>query len=423
MSNMEPVTISLLIFTLTFLLIITELVHKTLAALIGSFLMVIYNFVTYSEIGKLVNFEVIGVIFGMMILVEVIKESGLFQFLGIKMIKITRGKPRRLFVFLTLFTGIISGLLGGATGILIASALTFTVCRSLELDPIPFIISEAIVTNIGATMLLTSSSTNIIIADAAKLSFMDFIPVTIPISIILLAVTTVILLYINKDSFRNGKSTITDEMDPWSVVKDKPFFWKSTLILFFTIVFFIFHEKVGVTVDFVAISSAIIILLVSDANLDEVFKELHWGTLIFFSCLFIVVGGLEITGVLDIFSRSLIRLTEGNQKFLIPLSIWIPGLISGFTNDVTLTVTLVPVLRDLAGSFGNNIIWWVGMTAISLGGNFTPIGSRAGAIVSSIAKKEGYSIPLRETLRTGIALALTHLLLVTGYFLVLSFLF
>lgn len=418
---MEPITISLLIFTLTFLLIITELVNKTLAALIGSFLMVMYNFVTYSEIGKLINFKAIGVMFGMMIVVEVIKESGLFQFLGIKLIKFAKGRPRTLFVLLTLFTGLLAGLLGGLTGILIVSALTFTICRSLELNPIPFILSEAIVTNIGSTMLLTSSTTNILIADAAKLSFMDFIPITVPISIILLIVTTIILLYLNKGKLNNDKSPITDDLDPWSVVKDRSVFWKSALILSLTILFFLFHEKIGVTVDFVAISSAIILLLVSDANLDEVFKEVHWGTLIFFSCLFIIVGGLEITGVLDLFSQSLISLTEGNEKLLIPLSIWIPGVLSGFTSDMTLTVTFIPILRDVANNFGTNVIWWVGMVAISLGGNFTPIGSHAGAIVSAIAKKEGYLIPLNKALRNGFIIGVTHLLLITIYFLALSF--
>ena len=193
---MEPVTIALLIFTLTFLLIITELVHKTLAALLGAFLMIMYEFISYSEIGSFIDFQALGVIFGMMIVVEVVKDSGIFQFFGIKAIKLAKGNPKYLFIILIFLTYLLSAFLSNITSILIMAALTFTLCRSLELNPTPFIISETIVTNIGGIMMLTSSTPNILVAGAAYLTFMDFIFFTFPLSITLLVVTIFVFLFV-----------------------------------------------------------------------------------------------------------------------------------------------------------------------------------------------------------------------------------
>ncbi len=420
---MEPVTIALLIFTLTFLLIITELVHKTLAALLGAFLMIMYEFISYSEIGSFIDFQALGVIFGMMIVVEVVKDSGIFQFFGIKAIKLAKGNPKYLFIILIFLTYLLSAFLSNITAILIMAALTFTLCRSLELNPTPFIISETIVTNIGGIMMLTSSTPNMLVAGAADLTFMDFIFFTFPLSIILLIVTIFVFLFLYRNEFKNHKLKNLGEFDEWSAVPDKKFFWKSLIILAFTILFFMISDRIGMTIDFVAISSAIIILLLSGADPDETLKDIHWGTIFFFIGLFIVVGGLEKSGALELIANNLVSYIGDNKIISIPIVTWFSGLSSGIVDNIPITVTLIPIGRHMVQSLNMNILWWCIALGAGLGGNLTPMGSPSNVIALGISKKEGNPIPFNEFMKVGVVVTIIHLTLTTGYLLLRFFLF
>ena len=418
---MEPTTFTLLIFLLTFLLIITELVHKTLAALLGAFLMIVYGFVNYSEIGSLIDFQAMGVIFGMMIVIEVVKDSGIFQFFGLKAIKLARGNPKYLFIIMITFTTILSAFLNNLTSILIMSALTFTLCRSLELNPLPFIISESIATNIGGIMFLTSSIPNILVAGAGDLTFMDFILFSLPLSFILFISTILFLLFFYRTEFKgHGVETITN-FDEWSVIPDKRFFWNSLILLIFTIVFFMVSDKLGVTIDFVAISSAILILLLSGADPDETLKHIDWGTIFFFLGLFIVVGGLENSGALKSISNTLISFT-GNNKMLSTIALlWVSGLSSGIVDNIPITVTLIPIARHMIHVLGVNALWWCIVFGANLGGNLTPMGSPSNIIALGIAKKEGYEISFSEFMKVSTIVTCLHLSISTLYLLLRFF--
>ena len=339
---MEPTTIALLIFLLTFLLIITELVHKTLATLLGAFLMIIYGFVSYSEILSLIDFHALLVIIGMMIVVEVVKDSGIFQFFGIKTIKLTKGDGKKLFVALLILSTFLSAFLSNIASILIIAGLTFTLCRSLEINPIPFIMCESIMTNIGGLMFLISAVPNILIAGAANLTFTDFLIHTFPLALVLMFLTIGFFMFYYRKCLSNIKRIDISTLDEWSVVPNKPFFWKSLIILVGTIFFFVASDKVGVSLDFVAISSAIIILLLSGADPDETLKNISWGTVFFFIGLFIVVGGLENSGLLKIIAHRMIAIIGDRKIIAIPLMVWIPGLASGIVDNIPITVTLIP---------------------------------------------------------------------------------
>jgi len=414
---MEPMTIALLIFLLTFLLVITELLHQTLAALIGAFLMVMYEFVAYSEIGRLVNFNALGLIFGMMIVVEVVKESGIFQFLGIKAIKLAKGNPKSLFIIMCILTAVLSAFLSNQISILIIAALTFTVCRSLEINPIPFVIAECISANIGGITLLTSSSPTIIAGQAAGLSFLDFIMFSLPFTVILLGSTIFLFLFLFREEFRDNKSRDIGDMDEWSVVKDRSFFYKSLMILIFTIFFFLISDSLGVTPDFVAISSAILILLLSGADPDKTLKEIQWGTIFFFVGLFVVVGGLEKSGFLNLMADRLIEFIGGDQILSIPFVVLVTSVSSSFVNNIPITITLIPIVRRLVETLNMGIIWWCLIFGAGLGGNLTPLGSPSNVIAMNIAKKEGNPISYSEFMRIGFVVSLVHIFLSIAYLL------
>jgi len=420
---MEPTTVALLIFLLTFLLIITELVHKTLAALLGAFLMIFYGIVNYAEIGNFIETRVLGVIFGMMIVVEVVKDSGLFQFFGIKAIKLARGNSKALFIILTFLTCILSALLSNQISILIMVALTFTLCRSLRINPMPFIISETIIVNIGGIMFLISSTPNILVGTAAGFTFSNFMGTTFPFGILLLFITVFMLLFIYRKEFKNSKKFDFDKLDEWSVVHDKKFFWNSLILLCTTIIFFMIHDKIGVSVDFVAISSAIIILLLSGADPDETLRNIQWGTIFFFVGLFTVVGGLEKTGFLESVAQSLIRIAGNNKIIAISLILWISGLASGIVDNIPITMTLIPIAKTMVQTFNMNILWWCIAIGAGLGGNLTPIGSPSTVIAMGIAKKEGNPISFDEFFKIGFIVTITQLLLSTLYLLLRYFMF
>ncbi len=414
---MEPITIALLIFTLTFLLIITELVHKTLAALIGAFLMVMYEFVQYSEIGGLIDFKSLGIIFGMMIVVEVVKDSGIFQFFGIKAIKLAKGDPKSLFVIMIIFTTILASFLSNKISIFILAALTFTLCRSLEINPIPYIIAESISANIGGIVFLTSSMPSIITGGTAGLSFSEFVTFSLPFAILLLIFTIIILLLIYRKEFEDSKKRNLEGLDEWSVVKDTKFFYKSLIILVFTLLFFLFSDKLGITPDFVAISSAIIILLLSGADPDQTLKKVQWGTIFFFIGIFILVGGLEKSGFLEMIADKLIEIIGSNKIMSIPLIVAISGITSGVVENISITLTLIPVIGKLTEVLNMSIIWWCLIFGVALGGNLTPIGSASSIIAMNIAKKEGVDISFSEFMKIGFVVTISHLFLAICYLL------
>jgi Na+/H+ antiporter NhaD/arsenite permease-like protein len=379
--------------------------------------MITYEFVNYTEIGTLINFRALGVIFGMMIVVEVVKDSGIFQFFGIKAIKLARGDPKSLFVIMIIFTAILSAFLSNQVSILIIAALTFTLCRSLEINPTPFIIAESVAANIGGITFLTSSSPSIIAGGAAGISFSQFVAFSLPFAILLLIATVIMFLLIYRGEFNNYQQREFGGLDEWSVVKDKSFFYKSLAILVFTIIFFLLSDSLGVTPDFVAISSAIVILLLSGADPDKTLKDVQWGTIFFFVGLFIVVGGLEKSGFLSLMASRLIYVIGDNQILSIPLVLSISFFTSGIVNNIPITITLIPIVESLVATFNISILWWSLMFGVGLGGNLTPLGSPSNVIAMNIAKKEGNPISFSEFMRVGFIVTMVQLILAMGYLL------
>jgi Na+/H+ antiporter NhaD/arsenite permease-like protein len=417
---MEPMIVGTLIFSLTFLLIFIEIIHKTLSALLGVFLMIFFGIVTFTDIGKFINFEVLALVFGVMVIIEVIKESGIFQFLGIKAVKIAKGNKKTLFILLMILTTLISVFLNSVTSMLIMGALTFTLCRHMKLNPIPFIIGESIFVDIGDTVLLTSSIPNMLVAEAAKFTFMDYVYVTTPFSIILVLVSIPILLFFYKKEFQKKDIMKVNELDEWSVVPNKSFFWKSLIILLFTSIFFMISDYIGVARSFVAISSAIIILLLSGADIDNTLKSIDWGALFFFGGLFIIVGGVEKVGFLKLVANQLITIIGTNKVMSVPLLTWVSTAASGVIDNVPVTVTLVPIAKTMVAALGINMLWWSLVLGANLGGNITPISSPSNVIAMSIAKNEGHPLPFREFMKIGIIITIVHISLATVY---LTFLF
>lgn len=420
---MDPLTISALILALTVLLVTADMVPKTLAALVGALMMVIYDIVKYSEVGSLINMKPLITIMGMMIMIEVIKKSGIFHFVGIKVIKLTKGKIKPIFISLAFLSMILAIFLNNSTAIMISVALTITLCRSMNINPIPFIISQIVATQIGGMVFLTSSTPAILIGEASGYTFAKFFILTFPLSLILVSITVLYYLRHFKYYFSEKEDFNVENLNEWSVVHDKRFFINSWVILGLTIFLFLMHGSFGLSIDLIAMGVAIISLLISKSDPDEVLKNVNWGALFFIVGFFIVVGGAGKTGLLGLLTDKVTELSNGNTFNIFGLVVLLSSFFSFFINDIPAAMILIPVIEELGMFLSSNVIWIGALASLSVGGILTPIGANSCLIGLKIAKKEGYDMTFQDHFKRVSGLVLILLLAVFAYSIVINWLF
>ena len=417
-SSLIGMIIYVLLLMLVYVLIITEVVHKSIAALIGAAISVIVGsflgLFDVTEVGGFIDLRTLGIIIGVMILVDVSRRSGLFQFIALKAIRMSGYKPRRLFVIFCLLTAFLSGIIGNITAMLIIGTLTVLTLVPLGVDPVPFLIAEVIISNVGSLMTLIGGIPPILVSSAAGLSFFEFTVFSMPFCIALVLITINILLLIFKKRIPakfEFDIAIFEEIDPWVVVTDKKLFWKSLIILSLTIILFIIYDRLRLTLEFVAMLGGVLLLFLSGVDPEEVFRSLDWGTIFFFVGFFVLIGSIERSGLLEEVAKGLSHIAGSNILIAMLMLMWIGGLLSAVIDNIPITLTLIPVVKDLSALTGLNItpLWWALLYGVVLGGNFTPLASPCGITMLGIAKKEGYGISFKEFVKVGAPLAILQI--------------
>ena len=417
-SSLIGMVIYVLLLILVYVLIITEVVHKSIAALIGAAISVIVGsflgLFDVTEVGGFIDLRTLGIIIGVMILVDVSRRSGLFQFIALKAIRMSGYKPRRLFVIFCLLTAFLSGIIGNITAMLIIGTLTVLTLIPLGVDPVPFLIAEVIISNVGSLMTLIGGIPPILVSSAAGLSFFEFTVFSMPFCIALVLITINILLLIFKKRIPakfEFDIAIFEEIDPWVVVTDKKLFWKSLIILSLTIILFTTYDRLRLTLEFVAMLGGVLLLFLSGVDPEEVFRGLDWGTIFFFVGFFVLIGSVEKSGLLEEVAKGLSHVVGSNLLIATLLLILIGGLLSAVIDNIAMTLTLIPVVKDLSALTGLNItpLWWALLYGVVLGGNFTPLASPCGITMLGIAKKEGYEISFKEFVKVGAPLAILQI--------------
>jgi len=417
-SSLIGMIIYVLLLILVYVLIITEVVHKSIAALIGAAISVIVGsflgLFDVTEVGEFIDLRTLGIIIGVMILVEVSRRSGLFQFIALKAIRMSGYKPRRLFVIFCLLTAFLSGIIGNITAMLIIGTLTVLTLVPLGVNPVPFLIAEVIISNVGSLMTLIGGIPPILVSSAAGLSFFEFTVFSMPFCITLVLITINILLLTFKKRIPakfEYDIAIFEEMDPWVVVTDKKLFWRSLMILSLTIILFTTYDKLRLTLEFVAMLGGVLLLLLSGVDPEGVFRNLEWGTIFFFIGFFVLIGSIERSGLLEEIAKGLSHIAGSNILIAMLMLMWIGGLLSAIIDNIPITLTLIPVVKDLSVLTGLNItpLWWALLYGVVLGGNFTPLASPCGIIMLGIAKKEGYEISFKEFVKIGAPLAILQI--------------
>ncbi|HDR4900567.1 ArsB/NhaD family transporter [Bacillus cereus] len=416
------------VFLVTYGFIISEKLNRAVIALFGAAIMIIFGIVDlHAAFTSHIQWETITLLIGMMILVHITSQSGVFEFVAIKAAKAAGGKPIRILLLLSLLTAVGSAFLDNVTTVLLIVPVTLSITRILKVNPIPYLLSEVLFSNIGGTATLIGDPPNIMIGSANKhLDFNAFLLNLAPIVIIISIVTLGIIyfLYRNKLKTTTEQIKILMELNEKDYIKDHSLLLKSISILGLTILGFILHSIIHVDAAVIAMTGATLLMLigVKDHDIEDVFAHVEWVTIFFFAGLFVLVGGLIDIGLISSLAKEVIDVTNGDIGFAAILILWVSGIASATIDNIPFVATMIPLIQDLATGLGLSVdspqievLWWALSLGACLGGNGTLIGASANVVVAGIAKREGHGFSYMDFLKIGLPLTIIALLLSHAY--------
>ncbi len=411
--NMDTVVIVLLlIYVLILLISILELTPLSVAALIGALLTawfgIQYGAFTYDQAIGFIDFKLIILLIGTMVVVEVAKRSGLFNVFALYAIKFSKGHSGRLFVAICLVAALVSMFLSDPTAMLLVAAATVTITKLLNYEPTPYFLSAAIMINLGGTSTLIGSVSNMIIGIEAGLSFSDFLGYMGLCEIILWALTIIALYFVFKS--RLGENRVLPEFHPKESIKDKKLFYRSLLVLVIMIILFLTLDAIGVGPEAVAIGCGILALLICKVDPTEIFREIDWETIFFIAGFMFIVGGLESTHILSDVSTQLFQLAGGSSLIASQITLWFTGAASGFVSNIAIALTFTPIISAQALSgFNMGALWSALVLGTNLGGATTPFSGAVMMMALGTLKREKISVKFKDFTKVGVITTLIQL--------------
>lgn len=415
----DMASIAIAVFLFTYLSIVSEKIHRTKIALVGALVLLLVKIMPQEEAVTKIDFNTLGLLIGMMIIVAIAMRTGMFQYMAVKLAKLVKGNPVRIMSVFFAFTAVTSAFLDNVTTVLLVTPIIFSITGILNINPVPFLISEIMASNIGGTATLIGDPPNIMIGGATGLGFNDFIFHLTPIIIIVGIVTNWLFLMIYRKELLVSPAAMQKimELDEKSYLTDQTLLKKVLLILLLTISGFVLHQTIGLESATVAMSGAALLLLISGMEPEEVFREIEWNTIFFFIGLFIVVGGLEVTGVIRRIAEWGINVTHSNLLLLNFLILWLSAFASAFIDNIPFVATMIPLIKAIGQIGGMDIstLWWALSLGACLGGNGTIIGASANVVVSSIAASKGYPMTFIGYLKIAFPLMIVSIVICNLY--------
>ena len=398
---METATIvAIVIFVVAYALIISEKVHRTIVGLFGAMLMILFGIIDQEVAVHHIDFNTLGLLMGMMIIVNITSETGLFNFLAIWAAQKVKAQPIALLVVLSTITMVCSALLDNVTTVLLTVPITFSITSQLKVDVMPYLISQILASNIGGTATLIGDPPNIMIGSAVGLDFMAFVENLTLISIIIFILVQFILIGL----YHKGLHTQPELQDKimrlpaGAQITDHALLRKCLAVIFLTITLFVLHGSLGLESATVALSGAGLLLLLT-ATRDEgaivkVLSKIEWPAIFFFGGLFILVGALVETGVIRMLAAEAIKATGGNVEATAILILWMSAFASAFIDNIPFVATLIPLIQDMGQMGLSNLdpMWWSLALGACLGGNGTLNGASANVVVASMSAQRGRPI-------------------------------
>ena len=413
--------IALAIFVAVIGVIVSEKLHRAACALIGAMLLVLIGILEPAEALGFIDFNTIGVLIGMMMFVAVVKNSGIFEYLAVKAARIAKGNPWRIMVYFMIITAVLSAFLDNVTTVLLIGPMTFSICKTLELNPIPFLMTQIISSNVGGTATLIGDPPNIMLGSAADITFLQFILYDGPIVVIVMIATILgfRLLYHKGLTVTPEKMELIMKMDEKEEIRDQILFYKSIIMICLVALAFILHDTLGLKTSVIALSCAALMILIGKQDVEETVHDVEWPTIVFFAFLFIVVGGLEKVGLIHMMAEGMINATGSHYVILMIVILWVSAICSAVLDNIPFVATLIPLIQTMA-SEGIDVwpLWWAVSIGACFGGNGTIIGASANVVLTGISNRRGYPITFMDFLKIGLPMMLLSIVLATIYLLI-----
>jgi Na+/H+ antiporter NhaD/arsenite permease-like protein len=389
--------VAVVTFVVVLAVIASERVHRTKVALLGAAIVVLFVGGEFDQETAIeaVDFNTIGLLAGMMILVYLTQQTGVYDYIAIRAGQISRGDSLRLVLSLAATTALLSAFLDNLTTILLIVPVTFLIADALDIDPLPLVIIEVITSNIGGTATLIGDPPNIIIAGATDLSFNDFLLNTAPIAVLAFVVVTGFLYAVYRSRLRieERNREVVMELDAAASIRDPAELRRSGVVLVLTVIAFFAHQALHIEPATVALTGAAVALLITSIPLEQALSKIEWPTLFFFVALFVMVGALEATGAIGDVAQGVQDVTGGDRTAELFGVLWVGALGSGVVDNIPFTTAMIPVVRELQGASGDDSYWWALSLGACFGGNGTLVGASANLTVAGIAER--YGVPFR----------------------------
>ncbi len=414
-----PLRLLAIVLLSIYIMLAFEIVHRTVIVLVAATIAIVIGITTdlfsadesFEFAVRSIDFNTIGLLLGMMIIVSILAETGIFQYIGIKMSKASKGNMWKLLVMMSVFTAVTSMFIDNVTTILLMIPVTISIFKAFRMSPVPFILAQILASNIGGTATLIGDPPNIMIGSAANIDFNSFLIHMGPtIGLSLIASLVMFKVFFRKEL--KAKPQNLEELmsqDEKSFIKDRPLLIKSLLVLFSVIALFVIHGILHVEPSIIALGGAGVLLLISKIKPEKILHEVDWTTLIFFACLFITINVAKESGMIDALAKTALGITGGNPWASFFMITWVSAIASAFVDNIPFAATMIPLIEILnhnptiAAEFNYAIspLWWALSLGVGLGGNGTLIGSSAGVIAIGLSEKYGHKITFNQFFKIG----------------------
>ena len=422
------IAISAGLLLLAYIFIATEKIPKVTIALLGAVITIILGLVSQTKMVNesinheyfinFVDFNVIFLLVSMMIIVSITTRSGVFNYIANELLKMTKGHPIKVLIALGVFTAVISAFLDNVTTVILIMPITFSIAKKLDINPIPFLLTEIVSSNIGGTSTLIGDPPNIIIGSAGGLSFMDFVKELTGVVAVILFFIIIFMVICFKKALKASPEKMQEisKIDNSNTIVDKALMIRSVIVLSGVILGFVLHDAIHIETCIVAMLGASILLLFEKPT--QILCDVEWNTIFFFIGLFIIIGGLEASGGIQLMAEWILNVTKGSETATAMLILWASGIISGIIDNIPYTATMAPMIAEIQKMMGSDYaypLWWCLSLGACLGGNMTIIGAAANVIVSENSAKEGHPISFMGYLKYGIPIVIISLFISTIY--------
>ncbi|KJS16670.1 MAG: membrane protein [Peptococcaceae bacterium BRH_c4b] len=408
------------IFLATYAMIMLEKIHRTVVALAGAMIVILAGIISQKQAVGYVDFNTIGLLIGMMIIVGVTRHTGVFEYMAVYAAKAAKGEPAKIMISLATITAVTSAFLDNVTTVLLIVPVTFAIVKQLDINPIPFLIAEVVASNIGGTATLIGDPPNIMIGSATGLGFMDFAFALTPV-IVVVHIATMIWLRIlyRKDMVtRDELKRNIMAMDEKKEIKDERLLRKCLVVIGITVLGFVLHQYLHMESGTIALGGATLLLLLTREDPEHALAAVEWPVIFFFVGLFIVVGALEHVGIIEAIAIKSLELTGGAMLPTGLLILWLSAIASAFVDNIPFVATMIPLIQDmgrLGGIADLNPLWWSLSLGACLGGNGTLIGASANVVVAGMAEKRGIIISFISFTKVAFPMMIMSIIICTAY--------